>query len=106
MNEEIRQWVAEGKHLPDFMRDFHDQKDLFKTIHRRYQERTDGANWVQAHCYTIDFFLWFMAQHGYTLQRSRARLPFDDIHTTIQAYREAESKQVVNLLNEAFKPKV
>lgn len=104
MNEEIRQWRAEGKHLPEFMRDFHDQKDLFKTIHRRYTERPEGANWVQAHIYTVDFFLWFMAQHGYTLQRSRARLPFDDLQATVAADRETESKQLPDFFNQAFKP--
>ena len=105
MNEEIRQWRDEGKHLPAFMRDFHDQKDLFKAIHRRYVERPDGANWVQAHTYTIDFFLWFMAQHGYTLQRSRVRLPFDDLHATVEADREASMKQTADLLNSLIKPK-
>lgn len=105
MNEEIRQWRDEGKHLPAFMRDFHDQKDLFKTIHGRYQERPEGANWVQAHVYTIDFFLWFMAQHGYTLQRSRARLPFDDLHASIEAHQEVERQQTATLLNSLAKPK-
>ena len=105
MNEEIRQWRTEGKHLPPFMRDFHDQKDLFKTIHERYVERPDGANWVQAHCYTIDFFLWFMAQHGYTLQKCRTKLPFDDIHATIAAACEVRMNQEAALLNSIFQPK-
>lgn len=105
MNEEIRQWRAEGKHLPPFMRDFHDQKDLFKTIHERYIERPDGANWVQAHCYTIDFFLWFMSQHGYTLQKSRTRLPFDDLHATVEAAGEARRNHDVALINSILQPK-
>jgi exonuclease I len=105
LNEEIRQWRTEGKHLPPFMRDFHDQKDLFKTIHERYVERPDGANWVQAHCYTIDFFLWFMAQHGYTLQKCRTKLPFDDIHATIAAACEVRMNQEAALLNSIFQPK-
>ena len=32
-----------------------------------------------AHTYVIDLFLWFMALHGYTLQRSRAKEEFYDL---------------------------
>lgn len=30
--EKLRSRLRSAKHLPEFMRDFHDQKDLFKTI--------------------------------------------------------------------------
>ena len=62
------------------MRDLHDQKDLFKAIHSAY--RPDGAempNWRQAHCYTIDWFLWYMGQRGYTLQKSHAKVDFKSL---------------------------
>jgi hypothetical protein len=67
-------WLKSGKHLPAPMRDFHDQKNLFKSMHALY-EGNDGCentpNWVDGHIYIIDFFLWFMASRGYTLQRTR-----------------------------------
>jgi hypothetical protein len=40
--------------------------------------------------YTIDLFLHFMARHGYTLQRSRARVPFHDLDEKIARHRREE----------------
>lgn len=81
----LDQWLKSGAHLPDFMRDFHDQKDLFKTIHElvHANEGSQRITWVDAHIYTVDVFLWFMARRGYTLQRSRAKQDFLDIHQTV-----------------------
>lgn len=77
--------MNDGNYLPLFMRDFHDQKRLFKAIQGQYSERIQedrllsGLNWVMAHTYVIDLFLWFMALHGYTLQKSRAKEDFYDL---------------------------
>lgn len=83
MGEQLRQWRSEQKHLPEFMRDFHNCKDLFKSIADYIAVDDDhparDINWRQAHCYTIDVFLWFMAEHGFTLQRSRAKQDFNDL---------------------------
>jgi hypothetical protein len=81
-------WLKSGEYLPDFMRDFHDQKDLFKSLHAQYRldepkDHRDPINWIQAHIYTVDKFLWFMAEHGYTLQRSRKHVSFCDISATL-----------------------
>jgi len=74
------------------MRDFHDQKDLFKAIHRlvavEKHEYAKEVNWIAGHCYVIDIFLWFMARHGYTLQRAPQKLPFEDV---IERTREANA---------------
>jgi hypothetical protein len=78
-------YVESGKHLPEFMRDFHDQKDLFKAIHHTYAKDDPEAkmpDWRQAHCYTVDWFLWFMGLRGYTLQKSRAKVDFRPLRNT------------------------
>lgn len=82
---ELHAWLKSGAYLPEFMRDFHDQKDLFKTIHElvTQNEGTSRVNWIDAQIYTVDVFLWFMARRGWTLQRSRAKQSFLDIHQTI-----------------------
>lgn len=87
---ELKAWLDSAKYLPEFMRDFHDQKDLFKAIHELVceHEATQRVNWVDAQIYTIDVFLWFMARRGYTLQRSRAKCDFLDIHQTISTQNE------------------
>jgi hypothetical protein len=75
-NDDIAQWLESGKHLPEPMRDFHDQKDLFKSIHYLYQDNENfkaSPNWADAHVYVIDAFLWFMASRGYTLQKTRKK---------------------------------
>lgn len=102
---------GEPIYLPPPIRDFHDQKELFKDIQRFVENKQradknytylDGMTWVKAHVYVIDFFLWFMAQHGYTLQKCRRKdVEFHDLETELAAhkdlrfkeYLEAEAKQ-------------
>ena len=89
-------WRQHHKHLPPFLRDFHDQKALFKAIEEAYGHEREKPghvqmpDWVTAQCYTIDWFLWFMAKHGYTLQRSQADVPFDDIAETLKAHEQRQ----------------
>ena len=74
--KDLHEWLKSGKYLPERMRDFHDQKDLFKSMHLLFQDNEGAANtpsWVQGHIYIIDFFLWFMASRGYTLQKTRTK---------------------------------
>lgn len=69
-------WLRSGEYLPARMRDFHDQKNLFKSMHYLQQDSQGAENnptWVQGHIYIIDFFLWFMASRGYTLQKTRKK---------------------------------
>lgn len=87
----------EDTYLPDCLKDFHDQKDLFKAMHHAYREtfsktREEGRHvlpgWADGQVYVIDFFLWFMAQHGYKLQRWKAGYHFRKPHETISQHRE------------------
>lgn len=88
----LDQWMKDGKYLPPTMRDFHDQKDIFKAVHDiimvEKHEYAKDVSWVAGQCYVIDIFLWFMAKRGYTLQRSRARLPFRSLEADVQAARD------------------
>jgi len=70
--QRLVRWVDSGKHLPSWLRDFHDQKDVFKACEETLGKPQDGITWVDGHVYTIDRFLRFMALHGYTLRRTRA----------------------------------
>jgi hypothetical protein len=74
-------WLKDQKYLPRFMRDFHDQKGVFKWIWRQIEKQKAAdpsishclgdTNWIAAHVFVIDYFLWYMARHGYTLQPMR-----------------------------------
>lgn len=108
----LQDWLKSGKHLPDFLRDFHNQKNVFKWINYSLElnnlksESHDkiNINFRDQMCYTIDYFLWYMAMHGYTLQRSRVRLDHKDIydlvdwpqlaHKAMALEAEAEGKKV------------
>jgi hypothetical protein len=74
------------------LRDFHDQKDLFKAISQVWPDG-QKISWVDGQIYVIDIFLRFMAMHGYTLQKTRFKnQQFADIDKTIRdenAKREA-----------------
>ncbi len=77
---DLVEWLKSGEHLPSFLRDFHDQKDLFKRVEEMVSRRPipNGDSWIGRHVYVIDYFLWFMARHGYTLQKSRQPIEFED----------------------------
>ena len=72
----LKEYLESGMHLPKRMRDFHDQKELFKSMHILYQDGEGAENnpsWAQGQIYVIDWFLWFMASRGYTLQKTRKK---------------------------------
>lgn len=91
-------WLKSGEYLPGVLRDFHDQKDVFKAMHETIDiESHDYAkdvSWVAGQCYVIDIFLWWMARRGYTLQRSRAKQEFVSLSETL---RKAEDRRMAAL---------
>ncbi len=93
MNEKLQAWRQEGKHLPDILKDFHDAKDVFLTMHEMIGPQDPGdiikqPSVVEGQCYVVDCFLWFMARHGYTLQRSRSNQEFDSIEENMKIMKE------------------
>lgn len=109
MSDATTEWLKSGEYLPPFMRDFHDQKDVFKTLQEVVERRnakdgrgsyTADLTWITAHVYTVDVFLWIMARHGYTLQRSRKRVPFADIWDWLKGGREERQRAYGAMLRE------
>ncbi len=109
----IDDWMRMGKYLPRFMRDFHDQKRLFRAIGELVsdtQQKDIGTvrsivtsllpHWSDAHIYVVDFFLWYMAKRGYTLQRSRQRLPFLDLDEDLKEFDKRQLERMKVLLAE------
>jgi len=98
----LHAWLDKGDdplYLPEFMRDFHDQKDIFKEIATLYQDSNNAdkmPNWVNAHCYTVDWFLYYMASRGYTLQKTRKKgVNFRPLFVT----REERKNKMYGFLN-------
>jgi hypothetical protein len=100
--DELRAWVDSYKHLPPFLRDFHDQKDVFKLVGggQSLDPAKEEISWLEGHCYTIDKFLWVMGMHGYTLQKCRAKKPFPDIHDAIQAKYDKETEAFKQMMED------
>lgn len=78
-------YCKKEKHLPEFLKDFHGQKEIFKIIQSWGTDKNkfnDMPNsWIDNHMYTIDYFLWAMALHGYKLQKIKSKeVEFLDIN--------------------------
>lgn len=98
-------WMKAGEYLPDFLRDFHDQKDAFKAIHEMsgvQEGYVKDVSWIAAQVYTIDFFLWWCARRGYTLQRSRKPVLFRDAEADIAEAKRARNALTARVLLSAF----
>lgn len=93
----MNDFLVNGDYLPNFLKDFHDQKDFFKSMHFLYQDSEgaeDRPNWCDGHIYTIDWFLWFMGSRGYTLQKNRTKnIEFKDLPN----WREIQSNELDRL---------
>ncbi len=105
MKTDIKSWLKEGKHLPVFMRDFHEQKRIFKWIGNKVESSKQAPeswtermrltmlpDWMSAHIYVLDYFLWFMAMHGWTLQRSRRPFAFRDWEADLREMEEQDAE--------------
>ena len=97
--QELKSWIDSGKHLPPFLRDFHDQKDVFKTIGGLDARPPFPAySWIDVHCIAIDKFLWYMAHYGYTLQKTRTKKTFMDMQGAIKARQDKETEAFKQIL--------
>lgn len=103
----LENYMNNQENLPEFMKDFHDQKDLFKTMYDQFKDShdvLDNVNWVDAHMFTIDVFLWWMGRHGYKLQKARKKgIEFYDPKETIEHYTNLRKGKSIESLKNALK---
>lgn len=100
MSKNNNQWRQEQGHLPEFLKDFHDAKALFRTLSVFFENSDEcPISWVDGHVFTIDYFLWFMAIHGYKLTKTRADVEVDCIHETIKEFDPRNQARLANLIN-------
>ena len=102
MDENITKWRKDGKHLPDFLKDFHDQKDFFRFLHEFTRpdehEMIKNINFTQSHAYTMDILLWSLSRFGWTLQRNRSNQNFDDLEEFVQVFKDKRNENWKNIL--------
>jgi hypothetical protein len=95
----LTKWLESGEYLPEFMRDFHDQKDVFKAMHNTITNANENGNPRDGHIYVVDTFLWYMARCGYTLQKSRKQVEFKDMDDDIERMRREFSEKFRDILS-------
>ena len=96
-------WLQSGEYLPGFLRDFHDQKDVFKAMHDTIGNANENGNARDGHIYVIDTFLWYMGRCGYTLQKSRKNIEFKDMQDDIERSRECRREAFARVISEQNK---
>lgn len=108
MKTDLTTWMERGFYLPRFMRDHHDQKDIFKAMHRivdvKGNKYAAPVDWCTGQCYVVDIFLWLMAKRGYTLQRSRSRFEFRDMDADVAAVKAETARAFAAILNGVDSP--
>lgn len=103
----IDAWLKSGEYLPEPLRDFHDQKDVFRAMHDIVAEPGPDEiikrpSWVEGQCYVIDMFLWFMARRGYTLQRTRRKGDFRDLGADVRQATASRDQAMSNIFKQAL----
>lgn len=105
---DIEAWLKNGGYLPDVLKDFHDQKDVFKAMHEILAENPNDLikrpSWIEGHCYVIDVFLTFMARRGYTLQRTRKRGNFRDLKADVREHSKRRADAFAAALKIGLSP--
>lgn len=97
--DDLSKWLQSGEYLPVFMRDFHDQKDLFKAMHHIITNANENGNARDGHIYVVDTFLWYMARCGYTLQKSRKDVQFRSLDDDISVMKKCVATSFSMMLN-------
>lgn len=100
----LQNFLDSAEYLPEVMRDFHDAKELFNLIHHKIDTSNNmcvkDISWVSGQVYTIDIFLWFMAKRGYTLQKCRRNLEFNDLDKELVAFDKMTTESFAKLLQQ------
>jgi hypothetical protein len=98
----FEEWLAEGRHLPAFLREWQSQKDLFKLLAEYADAQPPGPNlpphplpWHHARDYTLQVFLRFLAEHGWTLQPARKEYEFPLIEAILDQCAEQRRQREV-----------
>ena len=100
MGDSITEWLKSGKYLPEPLRDFHDQKAVFKAMHANVREQplVRRPDWIEGQVYVIDLFLWYMAQHGWTLQRTRRAGEYLDLAESTRKHEQTTATALLSAL--------
>ncbi len=102
MDKDLEKWRKDGKHLPKFLRDFHEQKEFFKFLHEfndpKNIEMIKDIDWVKGQIYFFDICLWTLARYGWTLQKSSSKQSFEDLDVIMREFTEKRNEMFSKIL--------
>lgn len=61
-------------------------------------KEVEHISWIDAQIYVVDIFLHFMAKRGYTLQKARHSIEFNNLDNEIKEMRSYMIKQLEDAL--------
>ena len=119
MIRDLNDWLRSQRHLPKPLRDFHDAKALFQCLATfilkdQIEKQEQGGypiaeifplpNRVAGQIYVMDYFLRFMARHGYVLRKAKRKdkqLQFLDLEETLEEFKIEQLMELEELIEES-----
>lgn len=102
MDKDLEKWRKDGRHLPKFLRDFHDQKEFFKFLHEfndpKNIDMIKDIDWVKGQIYFFDICLWTLARYGWTLQKNSSKQSFEDLDVIMREFAEKRNEMFSKIL--------
>jgi hypothetical protein len=104
LRDKLKNFLDEGLYLPAPIRDDEERMTLINRI--KSMIPPEDAELIDLtpndiHRLIVNKFLWFMAAHGYTLQKTRMKAPFYDLDMTMREFLAAhvsEEKEIRDIL--------
>lgn len=94
-------WMNKGFYLPDFLFDFHDNKDFFFAYHNEKDRPLESM--ITGVTYITDSFLWYMARFGYGLRKVNKKFDFKDLDVFISEHLEIKRNRFEKMIENAIK---
>lgn len=107
---QIEYYKKELKYLPDYLRDFHNQKDLFKMIHGWYNqnyketELLKKISFREGQIFIIDFVLWCLVRYGYKIQYNNMdKSKFNNYSEQLNNWQKVKNETEISALTNFLK---
>lgn len=98
--------IADGDHLPEILRAYDDQDQLFRAMHGLTGWNDDDhcasdVTHITGNKYVVELFLKFMAEHGYVLRKDPQLAGARDIETSLAQFEQKEREVRQSMIESA-----
>lgn len=95
----LERYLKDFKYLPVALRDFSVQKKLLKILLEKSKNANLNLTFMQMQVFAFDYFSHFLVYTGYTIQKSKQKLPFINMDKELEEYENKEKDLFLKLLN-------